>query len=346
MASLKEVSPMSSTLKLDLESYKDLLKQFIETQNEQALYNAEQLSKQSIQQNISPDEIINVHFQALLELYPDVSENIQHSMNFLLETMISYGLAYQEYQALREKQLELQSEISVAAKMQKTLLSTETPQAEGIDIGATSYPARQMNGDYYHFVQDQEGSLGIAVADVIGKGVPAALCMSMIKYSMDSFPENRMDPRVILENMNRVVERNVDPSMFITMFYGLYDPKSHHFYYSSAGHEPGFYYSAKDDTFYDIEADGLVLGVDRDTTYKQFEKLVDPGDMIILLTDGVTECRVDDRFIEREEIAEVIGQYKHLPAQQITDEVYHHYERLQDFQLRDDFTLIILRREV
>lgn len=337
---------MSSTLKLDLESYKDLLKQFIESQNEQALYNAEQLSKQSIQQNISPDEIINVHFQALLELYPNVSDEIRHSMNFLLETMISYGLAYQEYQALREKQLELQSEISVAAKMQKTLLSTETPVAEGIDVGATSFPAKQMNGDYYHFIQDQQGSLGIAIADVIGKGVPAALCMSMIKYSMDSFPENRMEPSVILENMNRVVERNVDPSMFITMFYGLYDTTSHRFYYSSAGHEPGFYYSAKEDKFTDIEAEGLVLGVDKDCTYKQFEKVLEPGDMVILLTDGVTECRVDGRFIEREEIAEVIRQHKHLPSQELTDEVYHHFERLQDFQLRDDFTLVILRREV
>ncbi|KGX87828.1 PP2C family protein-serine/threonine phosphatase [Pontibacillus marinus] len=335
-----------STLKLDLQTYKDLMKQYIETQNEQALYNAEQFSKHSIQQNISPDEIINVHFQALMELYPDVPDDIRNSMNFLLETMISYGLAYQEYQALREKQLELQSELSVAAKMQQTLLSTVKPEYNQLDVGATSHPAKQMNGDYYHFVEDQEGSLGIAIADVIGKGVPAALCMSMIKYSMDSFPEKRMEPSIVLEGMNRVVERNVDPSMFITMFYGLYDTKDNRFFYSSAGHEPGFYYSAKEDTFKDIEAEGLVLGVDRDTSYKQFEQQVDPGDMIVLLTDGVTECRSGDDFIEREEIAEVIRHYKHLPAQEITDQVYSHFERLQDFQLRDDFTLVILRREV
>ncbi|MYL36112.1 SpoIIE family protein phosphatase [Pontibacillus yanchengensis] len=335
-----------STLKLDLESYKDLLKQYIETQNEQALYRAEQFSKQSIQQNITPDEIINVHIEALLELYPDIPSNIQSSLNFLLETMISYGLAYQEYQALREKQLELQSEISVAANMQQTLLSTTKPGMNELDVGAISTPAKQMNGDYYHFVKDQEGSLGIAVADVIGKGVPAALCMSMIKYSMDSFPDSRMEPGVILEGMNRVVERNVDPSMFVTMFYGLYDPESQEFNYSSAGHEPGFYYSAKNDSFHDIEAEGLVLGVDRSVKYQQYTQHLDVGDMIILLTDGVTECRTGDRFIERDEISDVIHQYKHLSAQEITDQVYRHFERLQDFQLRDDFTMIILRREV
>ncbi|KGX86561.1 PP2C family protein-serine/threonine phosphatase [Pontibacillus litoralis] len=335
-----------STLKLDVNSYRDLLKQYIEYQDEQALYRAEQFSKQAIQHNISPDEIVDVYIQSLLDLYPDLSPSVKHSLNFLLETMISFGMAYQEFQALREKQLELQSEISVAANMQQTLLSTTKPNIPNMDLGAISAPAKQMNGDYYHFVEDEQGSLGIAIADVIGKGVPAALCMSMIKYSMESFPHSRMEPGVILEGMNRVVERNVDPSMFVTMFYGLYDGRNHEFHYSSAGHEPGFYYCAAEDAFYDIEAEGLVLGVDRKVTYHQYVQQVAPGDMVILLTDGVTECRVNDRFIEREEICEVLSQYKHLSAQEMTEQVYRYFERLQDFHLRDDFTMIILRRDV
>lgn len=115
--------------------------------------------------------------------------------------------------------------------------------------------------------------------------------MSMIKYSMDSFPEMRTDPSVILGSLNRVVERNVDASMFITMFYGLYDTNDHTFSYSSAGHEPGFYYHSDRDEFEEIDVPGLVLGVSPDVTYTQYEKKVEKGDMIILLTDGVTECR-------------------------------------------------------
>ncbi|SDK31263.1 PP2C family protein-serine/threonine phosphatase [Sediminibacillus albus] len=335
-----------STLNLDLSNYRDLLKQYIRTQDETALYQAEQFSKLSMQQNISPEEIINVHIQALQDLYPDLPEGIESSMNFLLEAMISYGLAYQEFQSLREKQLALKSEISVAANMQQTLLTTVKPEVEGLDIGAISVPANQMNGDYHHFVQNNQNTLGIAIADVIGKGIPAALAMSMIKYSMDSFPENRMDPCTILESLNRVVERNVDPSMFITMFYGLYKPETSKFYYSSAGHEPGFYYNAREDKFEEIEARGIVLGVTRDTEYQQYEKTIHPEDMIILLTDGVTECRQGDRFIESEEVLDVIKTYMHLPAQQLVDQVYKHFERLQDFHLRDDFTLIILRKQV
>ncbi|RWZ52250.1 phosphoserine phosphatase [Halobacillus fulvus] len=335
-----------STLKLDLENYKELLQEYIRTKDEQALYQAEQFSKQSMQHKISPDEIINVHIQSLEEIYPEMPEYIQSSMNFLLETMISYGLAYQEHQSLREKQLELKSEISVAANMQKTLLSTVKPELEEVEIGALSVPAKQMNGDYHHFVYDGKGNLGIAIADVIGKGVPAALCMSMIKYSMDSFPEMRMDPDVILGSLNRVVERNVDSSMFVTMFYGLYNFEDHTFSYSSAGHEPCFYYRQDQDEFEEIDAPGLILGVSSESTYVRYEKKVEKGDLVILLTDGVTECRQGERFIEQEEVLKVIKSFAHLPAQEIVENVYRYFERLQDFQLRDDFTLIVLRRNV
>ncbi|CQR48263.1 Phosphoserine phosphatase RsbU [Paraliobacillus sp. PM-2] len=334
------------TIKLDLEQYRKILKEYLLTKNETALYQAEQFSKLSMQHNISPEEIVNVHIKALKELYPNLPKEVDDSLNFLLEAMISYGLAYQEFQTLREKQSELKSEISVAAKMQETLLSTVKPNIKGLDIGAISVPANQMSGDYYHFVADNDDTLGIAIADVIGKGIPAALAMSMIKYSMDSFPENQREPSAILENLNRVVERNVDPSMFVTMFYGLYNPNTEMFSYASAGHEPGFYYHADKQLFEEIEAKGLVLGATDNAVYKQFEKKINKNDRLILLTDGVTECRVGDRFIERDEILEVIQRYIHLPAQEAVEQVYKHFERLQEFQFRDDFTLIIIQKLV
>ena len=337
---------MDDIINIDAATYKDLLKHYIKTQDEKSLYEVEKVSKSFIKNNILPEEIVNLHIQALAELSPDLSAGFQHSMNFLLETMISYGLAHQEYQMLREEQLALKSEISVAASMQNTLLGTTKPTIKGMDIGVISVPAHQMNGDYHHFVTDKDGSLGIAIADVIGKGIPAALCMSMIKYAMDSYPEEAMSPRDILKNLNRVVERNVDPSMFITMFYARFLPSESKLQYASAGHEPGFYYNAEKNTFEEIAAKGLVLGVSPDTDYKQFELEINTGDMVILLTDGVTECRDGDRFIESEEVLDVIKMYANLPAQEMVNQVYKYFERLQDFQLRDDFTLLVLRKEV
>lgn len=333
-------------MKVDLASYIKLLKQFIETQDEVALYEAEQMSKQLLQQNFPPEEIVNLHNQAIVQIYPDLSEEIQHTMDFLLEVMIAYGFEHQEISNLREEQVQLKSEIAIAANMQQTLLETERPKVEGLDIGVISVPAGQMNGDYYHFVPNDQGAVGIALADVIGKGVPAALCMSMIKYAMDSFPKESMMPSTTLANLNRVIERNVEIGMFITMFYAQYLPENSLFRYASAGHEPGFYYSRSSGTFTELKTKGLVLGVMPDSVYRQYELKILDGDMIILLTDGVTECRKDGRFLEREEVLAVIQQYIHLPAQKLVEQVYKHFERLQDFHLRDDFTLMILQKGV
>lgn len=326
--------------------YRELLENYIKEQSEQALYAGQKFSRKTIEHKISPEEIVSLHKSLLIEMYPDVPEKVINSFDILLEVMIGYGLAYREHQSLRHKQEELRSEMEIAANVQQTLLGTKVPVIKGLDIGAISVPAKHMNGDYYHFVHDENNCISVAIADVIGKGIPAALCMSMIKYSMDSLPENRMGPSSILENLNRVVEQNVDPSMFITMFYGMYDPATNILSYSSAGHEPGIYYNAAKKEFTELSAKGLLLGVEKKTKYKEYNKEVLPGDMVILMSDGVTECRTDDGFIERETLLGYINKYIHLSAQEIVNKIFKELEKLQHFQLRDDFTLIILKRDV
>lgn len=325
--------------------YRELLRNYLNEQTETALYQGQKFSRKTIEHQIPPEEIISAHRKVLQELFPGIQKDVLASLDFLLEVMMGYGLAYQEHQSLRDQQLEIRSEIQIAANVQQTLLETSVPCVNSLDIGAISVPAKQMNGDYHHFVQDDQG-ISIAVADVIGKGIPAALCMSMIKYAMDSFPESRKNPNQILENLNRVVERNVDPSMFITMFYGMYNIEDHTFTYASAGHEPGFYFKADTQIFEDLDAKGLVLGIDQNYKYLQYQTKVEPGDMIVLLSDGVTESRTDEGFVERSAITDLINRYKDLSAQEMVDKIYRHFEKMQDFQLRDDFTLIIMKRMV
>jgi sigma-B regulation protein RsbU (phosphoserine phosphatase) len=327
-----------------LDKYEKLLTRYLRDSNEQLLYSGQKFSRQSIENDITPEEIVSIHKSVLQDLYPDIPKKVLDSFDLLLEVMIGYGLVYREHQTLRNQQQEIKSEIEIAANVQQTLLGTKIPSLDCLDIGAVSVPSRQMNGDYYHFVEDETGSISVAVADVIGKGIPAALCMSMIKYAMDSLPESRNHPSYVLENLNRVVEQNVDIAMFITMFYGIYDTNTHEFTYSSAGHEPGFHYSFQEDQFYDIDPTGLVLGVDKSIKYKEFKKTIELGDMVILLSDGVTESRTEDGFIERQEIIRLIRQNIHLSAQELVDHVYKELERLQNFELCDDFTLIILKR--
>lgn len=328
------------------EKYRDILKKYIQNQSETTLYLGQKFSRKSIENQITPEEIISLHKTLLQEMYPETPEYVVHSFDILLEIMLGYGFAYREHQSLRDKQREIRSEMEIAANVQQVLLETKIPTVEGLDIGVISVPARHMNGDYYNFVQDENNSISIAIADVIGKGIPAALCMSMIKYAMDSLPEHRNEPSFLLENLNRIVEQNIDPSMFVTMFYGMYNYEHHIFSYSSAGHEPGFYYEEAKKEFTEIMAKGLLLGIDKKTKYLQYEKNINPGDMIILLSDGVTECRTDDGFLEKEFILSYIQKYIHLPAQEIVNRIFKELEKLQNFRLRDDFTLIILKRNV
>ncbi len=326
------------------EKYKEILESYMKDQDEKALYLSQKFSRKSIEYKISPEEIISLHRTALAEMGAESLGSVMPSFDILLEVMMSYGLAYREHQSLRTIQQELKSEIEVAANMQQTLLGTQIPDVDCLEIGALSVPARQMSGDYYNFVQDEQGAVSVAIADVIGKGIPAALCMSMIKYSMDSLPEGRQEPSLVLESLNRVVEQNVDPTMFITMFYGMYDTNSHVFHYASAGHEPGFFYNHEIEDFEEIYARGLLLGIDKKTKYRQYEKKVEVGDIILLMSDGVTECRTKDGFVEVDTLKEYIKKYIHLGAQEIVNKVYKELEYLQDFQLRDDFTLIIIKR--
>lgn len=333
-------------IKVDEAVYKHLLEQYLQVQDDQYLEKAKRMSVSFVNRNIFPEEIVRIHMDAIDQIYQNEHMEYKISMQFLLEALIAYRKGHEQYTKLKEESQELKAEMEVAASMQQTLLTHDIPSISGLDIGAITVPYKQLNGDYYHFVKGEGETLGVAVADVIGKGVPAALSMSMIKYALDSYHDEIMTPSAILRYLNRVVERNVASNMFITMFYGQYFPETSIFRFASAGHEPGFHYHADKGKFEEIHAQGLVLGVVKHTYYAQYELELQSGDYIVLLTDGVTECLRSGRFITREEVMEVIEKYAHLPAQEQANQVYLHFYELDDFELKDDFTLLIIKKNV
>jgi phosphoserine phosphatase RsbU/P len=324
--------------------YKEILKQYVLQQTEQNLYAGQNFSRQLIKKNIAPDEVISIHKAALEEMSPELPMNVWNSFDLLIEMMIRYGLAHAEHQSLIQKQEDLKVEMDLAAKVQKTLLRTTIPVVEGLDIGLVSVPARQMNGDYIYFLSDNASNAGVAIADVIGKGIPAALCMSMIKYGMDSLQDAATDPRKILDVINRIVEKSVNDDMFISMFYGSYNVESSNFTYATAGHEPALFYNAQTDEFTELHAKGLLLGVVANVSYEQHVVKMETGDFIVMMTDGVTECRTEEGFIDPDFILSLIHSIRHEPAQTIVDTVFKELEQMQDFTLRDDFTLVIFKK--
>ncbi|MCO7177159.1 PP2C family protein-serine/threonine phosphatase [Sporolactobacillus kofuensis] len=323
-------------------SYQNLLMRYVSNDPGLVAKDNDELSETLHAQGIPPDDLVAMHINALKRT-THLDPKTLRAFEFLTRMMSGYGKEYREHQALKNRQKQLDTEIDVAAEVQKALLVGCVPSCHFADIGAVSEPATKMSGDYYRIVNDR-GRLAVTIADIVGKGIPAAMCMSMIKYAMDSLPENKQGaPSAILASLNRVVERNVDPSMFVTMFYSVYDPVTHIFSNASAGHEPGFYYSARKDQFIDLEARGLSLGLAAGTQYKEYSRKIEPGDMIFLLTDGVTEIRKDHEFIEREQIVEIIRRFMDLPAAQIVKCVMNELKKMQCCHLDDDCTFIALK---
>ncbi|RHW34885.1 phosphoserine phosphatase [Lysinibacillus yapensis] len=324
--------------------YKQILSDYICNQNESDLYIGQNLIKQMIQKNVSPEDVISIHKQALEEFYGELPETVIHAYDFLIEVMVHYGLKVKEHQSLLVKQEEMRIEMDIAAQIQNQLLENEVPKTKCTDIGMISVPLRKMNGDYVHFKYDSANYLGVAVTDVVGKGVPAALCMSMVKYGLDTLEYANSNPSYVLEVLNQLIEKSVDDSMFVSLFYARYNLHSNIFTWSSAGHEPSLYYNAAEHTFYDLEAKGLLLGILPEVKYSQQELELKENDFIIIMTDGVTDFRKNEGFDAREKIKELALSFQHLNAQEMCNTIYQELLKLQDFKLYDDFTVVIIKK--
>lgn len=323
--------------------YKAILKKYLESHSEEDLYVGQQFSRRFIEKEIAPEDVISIHKSALLELHPELQDEVWDSLDFLIEMMIHYGFTLREHQSLIRKQEVIQMEMNVATKVQNTLLKTESPIVEGLDVGWISEPAREMNGDYVHFL-NREHESSVAVADVMGKGIPAALCMSMIKFGMDGLPRENSSPKNALSIINRIVEKSVDDSMFISMFYGKYNSKNRIFSYASAGHEPAWHFNSETGTFSELNAKGLLLGVKVDSAYEERSVSMQQGDFIVMMTDGVTETRTEEGFIDMKTIQNLLIEVKDKSAKEIAEHVYKSLAEIQDYKLSDDFTIVIFKK--
>ena len=218
--------------------------------------------------------------------------------------------------------------MDLASRLQQTMLKADIPQFDSIQIGVISVAAQKVSGDYFNLIDHKDGTMSFAVADVIGSGIPAALAMSMIKFGMDAYGHSQL-PSDGLKRLNRVVEKNVNQNMFVTMFYGLYEEMNR----------------AETEAFEEIGVRGRVLGVSPKTRYSQQEIPIYLDDLIIIFTDGVTEARdVEGNFIDKDKLLDLIQKYKHMHPQDIVQIIYEAILKLQNPARKDDMTILIIKR--
>ncbi len=185
----------------------------------------------------------------------------------------------------REK---LERELKVAREIQENLLPHEMPRVPGFEVSGTSLPSLQVSGDYFDFLLTPDGRLDVAVADVSGKGIPAALLMANLQAGWRGQAAGR-DTAAAVARMNDLLARSTDAHMFATFFYGALDRRAGTVSYTNAGHNPPVLARA-DGTTERLEPTGLLLGFMPGQSYEERTVAIRPGDALVLFTDGVTEA--------------------------------------------------------
>ena len=193
-----------------------------------------------------------------------------------------------------------QQDFERAREIQQRLLPTEIPQIPGYEVSGISEPARHVGGDYFDVLRLSDSKLLVSIADVVGKGMPAALLMSNVQATVKTLASEDVSPGYVCDRANRIICSNVSPGKFITFFVAILDSASSRLTYANAGHNAPILFRP-DSPEQLLEAGGPVLGVFPEAHYDQGEVELFSGDRILLFTDGVTEVPGpdDDEFGER-----------------------------------------------
>ncbi len=258
------------------------------------------------------------------------------------------GVSLQNALLLRDRLsvARLEEELSLAQKIQQTFLQTEIPPLPRCEVHGVNLPSRQVGGDYYDVVMCEDGSFFVAIADVAGKGVPAALKSSMLQAGLRALAaRGEHSVAAVLRGLNALIYRSTAVHQFVTMFLAHVDPSGRRLTYSNAGHNYPLLLrrNAPPQT---LETGGLILGVLEEVAHQEAVVTLEPGDRLVLYTDGISEADdgTGDLYGEERLARLLAGLEGDLDAcaiaQRVLDAVEGH---LGAEEAQDDRTLLVLR---
>ena len=254
----------------------------------------------------------------------------------------------------------MQAELQIARDVQDQLFPKAAPQTPGLKVDALCHAARAVSGDYYDYQDLSNGCLALAIADVAGKGISAALLMASLQASLrlviddvqrvanedgdrelcGTFPTSQLVRRI-----NRQLHANTTPEKYATFFFAVFDPASSTLTYTNAGHLPPML--VRKGTVTMLEVNGTVVGLFPQAPYKESHLKLEPGDVLVCYTDGVTEPENEyGEMFGDDRLQETVLKSAHLPGEQIIAAVI---EAVKVFtgshELQDDMTLLVVRRQ-
>lgn len=253
-------------------------------------------------------------------------------------------------QLVRQQQLEalerqrIEQELRVARLIQQFLLPKDVPHVEGWSVNAYYQPARAVGGDFYDFFYFPDGRVGFVIGDVTDKGVPAALVMATTRTLLRAAAEQLVSPGAVLQRTNDLLKEDIPPKMFVTCLYAIIDPHNGHLVYANAGHDVPYWRTSHG--VHELRARGMPLGLLPDMDYEEKEVMLQPGDSVLLYSDGLIEAHSPER--------EMFGfpRLQALMAEPADDATLVEFllGKLGDFtgpswEQEDDVTLVLIRAD-
>ncbi len=253
------------------------------------------------------------------------------------------------YQVAVEKG-RMERELQMARKVQSSLLPQDLPHYPGWEFATRWKPAREVGGDYYDFISMKNGKLGLVIADVTDKGMPAALFMASTRSIVRATTTPNLSPAESISTGNRLVYAESGEALFVTLFYGQLDPHTGDLVYVNAGHNPPLLcrgnQAGQEINVQQLTFTGMPLGVDEETSFEQRHVQMEADDFLLLYTDGVTEpenSQGEEFGMER--LEDLVRHSRHTDAEDILARVVQAVENFTGTAgLSDDITLVLVKR--
>jgi phosphoserine phosphatase RsbU/P len=261
-----------------------------------------------------------------------------------LSLMIAEKIENAVLEEIAKDKRRLDAELEIASEIQVRLFPLEMPQIEGYELSAVNYPCTEVGGDYFDVIALRD-TIGIAVADVTGKGIGAAILMSNLQALLQARATEYRDPAELLKKLNTDLTGRVGDDKFITFFYLLLQPKKGKVLYANAGHNRPLLRRRSGEIFA-LEVSGVPLGIFDASTYEKFKVKLEPGDVLTLYSDGITECNNSaGELFGEERLKEVLGRCVESDTYGIRKAIF---SAVDDFRqgepYADDMTLVVLKR--
>ena len=258
--------------------------------------------------------------------------------------------------ALRRLQEQLENankkmarELALAGEVQTSFLPSKLPDIPGWQLTVDLKPVTQTSGDFYDVMPLQNGKLGILIADVVDKGVGAALYMALSGTLIRTYAaEYPTQPELVLSAVNRRILMDTSAEQFVSVFYGIIDPSTGALTYCNAGHYPPYLLRAHGGAVMALTRTGMVLGVQKEEEWKQASAQLDPGDVLVLYTDGITDAEDEQgEFFGQERLLETVLASLGSPAQDMQDSLLMAVHNFVGNTVQfDDMALMVVRRDV